>query len=334
MSDSSEMPPPTKRQKTTSNDDTANNDSSSSSNDASSGFNAAPETNNQSDIIIDTKHNYKYNIPLLPRDAKTLLLDIEGCTTSISFVKDVLFPFVLSNLDHYLSNIVKNDDIYDHEELKNILKGLKDDFDLLDSDHPSKLELQKNSSNSAEKGTKDTNNDVETMKKEIHKHVQALMNHDVKATNLKSLQGKIWNHGYTSHQLKGHTYQDFHPMLLWCQAHNVSVNIYSSGSIQAQQLLFGHSVDGDLTHYFHRHFDTTSGGKKNQQSYVNIANELGVDLKELCFVSDAEEELVAAKEAGVGFVVMSVRPGNAKLTNVGKEFPIVYSLLQLCGSGK
>ncbi len=160
------------------------------------------------------------------------------------------------------------------------------------------------------------------------------MKHDVKATGLKGLQGKIWKNGYATGQLKGHIYEDFQPMLEWCKSQEVSVNIYSSGSIGAQKLLFGHSSNGDLCHYFNSHFDTTSGGKKESASYKKIAEDLGVNVKDMCFVSDAEAELVAAREAGVGFVVMSVRPGNAPLTDVGRGFPIIYSLLQLCGSGK
>ena len=86
--------------------------------------------------------------------------------------------------------------------------------------------------------------------------------------------------------------------------------------------------------YFKAHFDTTSGGKKEAASYGKIAKDLGVPVEEICFVSDAEAELVAAREAGVGFPVMSIRAGNKPLTDVGRGFPIVHSLLQICGSGK
>jgi enolase-phosphatase E1 len=151
---------------------------------------------------------------------------------------------------------------------------------------------------------------------------------------LKSLQGKIWKSGYTSGELKGHVYEDFKPMLDWCKDMDVSVNIYSSGSIGAQKLLFGYSTEGDLCEYFQNHFDTTSGGKKESQSYKNISNSAGMDVKDICFVSDSEAELNAAREAGIGHVVMSVRPGNAPMTNRSKDFPVVFSLLQLCGSGK
>ena len=103
--------------------------------------------------------------------------------------------------------------------------------------------------------------------------------------------------------------------------------------MKAQKLLFGHSVDGDLTSFFTSHFDTVNAGnKKESSSYVKIASEMGVNAKEITFVSDAEAELVAARAAGIGHVVMSVRPGNAPLTSVGREFPIVHSLLQLCGA--
>jgi len=137
--------------------------------------------------------------------------------------------------------------------------------------------------------------------------------------------------GYDKGKLKGHVYDDFVPLLQWCQLHKIAVNIYSSGSIQAQKLLFGHSLKGDLTKYIDDYFDTTLGSKKEAQSYHIIAKSLGIHPSEICFVSDAEAELVAAKEAGIGHVVMSIWPGNVPLTSVGKSFPAVYSLLQLCG---
>ena len=318
----SDMPDSNKRQKIIK----ENNDN----NDAVSGFNGASEANNLKDLIVPTIHEATQEenqsctsylpIPILPRDAKVILLDIEGCTTSISFVKDTLFPFALTNLESYLKGIT------DDNELKGILQSLKDDVHTLDDDsHPSKLEINDNTIHNAD--------DLHILN-EIQVYVKALMRHDVKGTGLKSLQGKIWKNGYTeTKQLKGHVYQDFLPMLQWCSNHDVSVNIYSSGSISAQKLLFANSIHGDLCHYFNQHFDTTSGNKKDKQSYITIAKALNIDIQNLCFVSDSESELVAAKDAGVGYVVMSVRPGNEPLTKDGRQFPIIHSLLQLCGSG-
>lgn len=280
--------------------------------DASSGFNAATDINNLSDLTLNS-------IPILPRDCKTLLLDIEGCTTAISFVHDVLFPFAKNNVQKYLKEEV------DSDELKRIADSLVEDLSKLDPEHPSRKEVG---------GVDKHENDDNAIQQMIVKHVHALMNHDVKATGLKSLQGKIWKAGYDSGELKGHVYEDFKPMLDWCSSQGVSVNIYSSGSIGAQKLLFGCSKEGNLCSYFNSHFDTTSGGKKESQSYKNIAKDLGVEPKDICFVSDAEEELVAAREAGIGFPVMSVRPGNKPLSDIGREFPLIFSLLQICGSGK
>jgi 2,3-diketo-5-methylthio-1-phosphopentane phosphatase len=280
--------------------------------DASSGFNAATDVNNLSDLTLNS-------IPILPRDCKNLLLDIEGCTTAISFVHDVLFPFAKNNVQKYLKEEV------DSDELKRIADSLVEDLSKLDPEHPSRKEV-----GDVEKHENDDN----AIQQMIVKHVHALMNHDVKATGLKSLQGKVWKAGYDSGELKGHVYEDFKPVLDWCSRQGVSVNIYSSGSIGAQKLLFGCSTEGNLCLYFNSHFDTTSGGKKESQSYKNIAKDLGVEPKDICFVSDAEEELVAAREAGIGFPVMSVRPGNKPLSDIGRKFPLIFSLLQICGSGK
>jgi 2,3-diketo-5-methylthio-1-phosphopentane phosphatase len=275
--------------------------------DASNGFNAATDINNASDLAQNT-------VPILPRDCKTLLLDIEGCTTAISFVHEVLFPFARNNVKKYLEEI-------DDADCTVIADSLAEDIGTADEKHPSRQELD------------GKNLEEMSVKEKIVAHVHALMNHDVKATGLKGLQGKVWKAGYASGELKGHIYDDFKPMLDWCKSQGVSVSIYSSGSIGAQKLLFGHSTAGDLCTYFTSHFDTTSGGKKEAESYKTIAKDLGLDPKDICFVSDAEAELVAARDAGIGFPVMSVRAGNKPLTDVGREFATVYSLLQICGSG-
>ena len=117
-------------------------------------------------------------------------------------------------------------------------------------------------------------------------------------------------------------------MLHWMEAHGVQVHIYSSGSVQAQELLFRYSTQGK-TGLLLCHFDiTTSGSKKEASAYQKIAKDLGTSI----FVSDAEAELEAAKQVGVGHVLMSIRPGNSSRTMQGKQmYPHVFSLLQLCG---
>jgi len=306
MSDKNETEPLSKKCKV---EEVAATATDASTKDASNGFNAATDIDN----AVDLSQN---NVPILPRDCKTLLLDIEGCTTAISFVHDVLFPFARNNVGKYLEDL-------DLEACQGILDALAEDKEKLEESHPARVEI-------VEKKVEE----LSTAKEKIIAYVHALMNHDVKATGLKALQGKIWKAGYASGELKGHIYDDFKPMLDWCKSQGVSVSIYSSGSISAQKLLFGNSEAGDLCEYFTSHFDTTSGGKKEAESYRNIAKALGLEPKDICFVSDAEAELVAAREAGIGFPVMSVRAGNKPLTDVGREFPIIYSLLQICGSGK
>jgi methylthioribulose 1-phosphate dehydratase/enolase-phosphatase E1 len=262
------------------------------------GFRGMGNAENEADLRSNV-------IPLLPRDCKVLLLDIEGCTTSISFVKEILFPYVSTHLQEYLEQI-------SDEDVSQLAMALEEDVKKhgISDEHP--------------KGS--------TVQEMVALLVQRLMDSDVKATGLKSLQGKMWKAGYDKGELKGHVYDDFVPLLQWCQSHDISVNIYSSGSVQAQKLLFGHSSEGDLTKYLDQYFDTKVGSKKEAASYQKIGKSLGASPSAICFVSDAEGELVAAKEAGIGNVVMSIRPGNVPLTNVGKSFPAVYSLLQLCGT--
>mmetsp|Transcript_3238 Transcript_3238/g.7182 ORF Transcript_3238/g.7182 Transcript_3238/m.7182 type:complete len:669 (-) Transcript_3238:75-2081(-) len=271
-------------------------------------FNASGANNNDTDLQCTGT-----TIPLVPRDAKILLLDIEGTTTSISFVKDVLFPYVLNNLDKYLDDM-------ESQDLIKLQDALVADLDALGDNHPSNVQVN---------GMKST---LDSAKAFITCYVNALMANDVKATGLKSFQGKMWKAGYASGELVGHLYSDFIPMLKWCQDNAVKVCIYSSGSIAAQKLLFGHTSEGDITSYFGGHFDTTSGNKREAASYGAIAKALGVQPEDVVFVSDLEAEIYAAEEAGMRAVV-AARPGNALLSSDTKEkYPVVRSLLQLCGA--
>jgi len=271
------------------------------------GFNNASDSNNQKDMELT-----QTTIPMLPRHSKILLLDIEGCTTSISSVKDVMFPYVVQHIDAYVERMVADD-------IKSLSTALEKDVNGISEDKV-KIECMMALTND------------KCLSKGVAACVKKMVEYDIKASGLKTLQGHMWDYGFQSGELKGHVYSDMLRLLQWCQANKISVHIYSSGSVKAQKLLFGHSLDGDLTPFLTSHFDTVNAGnKKDASSYRNIAFALGVDPSEITFVSDAEAELVAAREAGIGHVVMSVRPGNAKLTDVGREFPIVHSLMQLCG---
>jgi 2,3-diketo-5-methylthio-1-phosphopentane phosphatase len=264
---------------------------------AEGGFNGMGQANNQDDLLSNA-------VPILPRDAKVLLLDVEGCTTSISFVKDQLFPYVLDHLDDFVDTMLAPN----KDEYQEVVAALTADLIMVGHIIPSQH-----------------SKDVKWM-------VRKLMEQDIKVPGLKNLQGKMWKVGYEKGTLHGHVYSDVLPMLQWMKSKGVRVCIFSSGSVQAQKLLLGHSMAGNLCDYVESHFDIpTAGNKTMPESYKKIAEALGVSPWHVVFASDAEAELVAAKEAGIGYQVMSIRPGNAPLTDIGKEFPEVYSLLQLCG---
>src|SRR5690606_23330012 len=122
---------------------------------------------------------------------------------------------------------------------------------------------------------------------------------DRKATSLKALQGMVWAQGYRAGQLKGHVYPDAVAALREWKAQGYALYVYSSGSIQAQQLIFGCSEAGDLTPLFSGYFDTTSGPKREADSYRCIADGIGLPADEILFLSDIVEELDAAQQAGL-----------------------------------
>jgi len=217
-----------------------------------------------------------------------VLLDIEGTTSSISFVHDVMFPYARRELDRYLT------ENWDSPELADTCQVIAKDagFDSLDD-------------------WSNATRDVEQLAL-VRDEVLRLMDGDVKATGLKQLQGLIWKAGFETGEMKAHVYDDVPPALeAWNQA-GQDLRIYSSGSIVAQKLFFGHTIVGNLLHLFRGHYDTTIGSKKESASYERIAAAFELPPQEVTFVSDVPAELDAARDAGLR-TALCKRPGNAEV---------------------
>jgi enolase-phosphatase E1 len=158
------------------------------------------------------------------------------------------------------------------------------------------------------------------------------MDEDAKVTPLKALQGLIWDAGYADGSLKGAVYPDVAPALRRWARGGLRLHVYSSGSVAAQKLLFGHSVDGDLTGLFAGFFDTNVGGKREPESYDRICIGINVPTAEVLFLSDVEAELDAASSAGLRTCQL-VRPQDGTVASdrhaVAADFPEVARIFGL-----
>ncbi len=158
------------------------------------------------------------------------------------------------------------------------------------------------------------------------------MDEDAKVTALKALQGRIWDAGYADGSIKGDIYPDVGPTLRRWVRGGLRLHVYSSGSVPAQKLLFGHTVDGDLTGLFQGFFDTRVGGKREPESYDRICIGINVPPAEVLFLSDIEAELDAAAAAGLRTCQL-VRPQDGTVASdrhaVAKDFPEVGRLFAL-----
>ena len=200
---------------------------------------------------------------------KAIITDIEGTTSSLSFVKDVLFPYARAKLPAFVEA---------HQQDAQ-LQVLLDDAAKLMGGEP----------------------DIQTL---IIQFVNWI-DEDKKMTPLKSLQGLIWEAGYQQGDFKGHVYADAVEALQAWKAQGLALYVYSSGSVQAQKLLFAHTEYGDLTPLFSGYFDTHVGGKREQLSYQRIADEIALPADSLLFLSDIQEELDAAKACGYQTVCLN-----------------------------
>jgi enolase-phosphatase E1 len=230
-----------------------------------------------------------------------ILLDIEGTTTPIAFVHDVLFSYARAHASDFLKNNIGSDEV-------------RADVSMLYEDHARDVVEDQNPPGLTE--------EIES----LATYIEWLIDKDRKSTGLKSLQGKIWRQGYLDGSLKSQVFEDVAPALERWREAGLKVSIFSSGSVLAQQLLFAHTTAGDLTRFIDSYFDTNTGKKGEAESYRRIAAEMSLDPGEIIFVSDVVEELDAAEEAGMK-TLLSVRRGNS--IQAPTHHPAIESLDQL-----
>lgn len=195
---------------------------------------------------------------------KAILTDIEGTTSSISFVHDVLFPYAGRMLPDFLRRRQNDNDVI------RLLEDTRQEANEPDADLARTTEI-----------------------------LLQWIREDRKATPLKALQGLVWEQGFNNGDFTGHIYQDAACKLVQWHNSGIDLYIYSSGSIKAQQLLFGHSDAGNLLHVFKGYFDTNVGHKREAESYRAIAEAIGLPAEQILFLSDIVEELDAAGDAGM-----------------------------------
>ena len=214
-----------------------------------------------------------------------VLLDIEGTTTPIAFVYDVLFPFARTHLRDYLQEHAGREDV------RELTARLREEWD-----------------RDAARDEKPPDWSGETPASAAV-YVEWLMDRDRKSPALKQLQGLIWQLGFAAGTLRGDVFADVAPAFRRWRERGVAVAIYSSGAVLAQRLLFSTTRWGDLTPDIAAFFDTAVGPKTSPDSYRRIADALRRPAAEILFVSDVTGELEAARSAGYR-ALLAVRAGN------------------------
>lgn len=204
---------------------------------------------------------------------QAILTDIEGTTSSITFVKDVLFPYARERLPAFVETHADTPEVQHwlHEAAKEA--GL-----------------------------------VSATQQEIIDLLLAWIDADRKSTALKALQGMIWNDGYASGEYRAHLYPEVAARLRAWRDAGKRLYVYSSGSVPAQKLFFGYSEAGDLTPLFDGYFDTETGAKREAESYRRIAAAIGLPPDAILFLSDVVEELDAARAAGLRTTLLARAP--------------------------
>ena len=239
---------------------------------------------------------------------QAILLDIEGTTTPIAFVLDVLFPYARRHLRRHLDRHATSPEyprLFDalHDEWTSDRKAGQAVPSWIDDPPGERLAS-------------------------VASYCDWLMERDRKSTPLKELQGKIWKEGFERGELVGQVFADVPAALGRWRARDLRIGIFSSGSILAQQVLFRYSSSGDLTRFLDWYFDTTVGAKTNRESYRSIATAMDLAPAAILFISDVAKELDAAREAGME-TRLSMRPGNKPLPHA-QDHSVIQSFDELC----
>jgi len=242
---------------------------------------------------------------ILTVSTRVILLDIEGTTSSIRFVYDEMFPYVRRELAEFLGH---------HAGDAKVLAAARQIA--LDGGKSSLRELT---------GCDDLQS--EAAQQRLTAEVIRQMDADLKATGLKDLQGQVWEAGFKSGELLAHVYDDVPTCLRKWKDAGKDLRIYSSGSVQAQVLFFGHTVAGNLLPLLSGHYDTTIGSKRESQSYQHIAADIGCPPADILFLSDITAELDAAKTAGLRTGLL-LRPGNPQQSNEQRH-PAIKSFAEI-----
>jgi len=240
------------------------------------------------------------------RQTRAILLDIEGTTTPVEFVYEVLFPFARRHVRDFLGQHQRSD-------------AVRADIEALKAEHRADTEAGREPP-----AWRDESADSQL--ESATAYVHWLMDQDRKSTALKSLQGKVWESGYLSGQLRAQVYADVPTAFERWRGQRRSIHIFSSGSVLAQKLLFAHTNEGDLTGYIGGYFDTTTGAKAERSSYESIGAATGAEASEVLFVSDVTAELDAARAAGMR-TALCARPGRPEPESQGHTVIHTFDVL-------
>lgn len=243
-------------------------------------------------------------VPLFDEtQVRAILLDVEGTTTPIDFVTKTLFPYASRKLEAFLRENAAN------AEVCALIDGLRAQHD---TDERDRLKPPSWHDGSEEERLRSS-----------AAYGQWLIARDSKCTPLKALQGKIWQLGYESGELQGEVYPDVPVAFKRWTRQGKKICIYSSGSVLAQQLLFGSVATGDLTPYISAYFDTRVGAKAEAESYWKIATAVSYEPKDFLFLSDATKEIEAGQSAGMQ-ALLCEREGHSNA--VGSDAKMIRDL--------
>ncbi|XP_013397492.2 enolase-phosphatase E1 [Lingula anatina] len=250
-------------------------------------------------------------------NVKVLLLDVEGTTSPISFMKNEVNQYVTENIQEYLT---KN---WESEELQNVITSLRE-----------QAQQDKEAGTEGVVEVKAADDPQEEVIASITENLKWQMSQEKATTAACQLQSQILREAFKMEKMKGKLFDDVVPALKEVATDSRQVYLFSTTSMDVQKLLFTYSAQGDNSKCLSGFFDSKVGAKTEMESYKNIINDIGVKPEETLYVTDMPAEAQAAGKAGIGVFLLN-RPENPALSQDDlKDYNVISSLTELYASNE
>jgi enolase-phosphatase E1 len=273
-----------------------------------------PSEDEESDDSLNSESERKKKVRVFK--PKVIILDFHGTVSPINWEEECILPYVKQNLSNYLDQNWTNHKVVD---LVNKLRNQSFEQHFVFENEESPVISAEDPAESDDK----------TVKRTTVEFINWLIDKKKDTTESLKLQKLVWLEGYHKRELRTPVFEDVLPALKNFRDKGFKIAIFSGVDSSLCHQLFENTTEGDLSSYFGKFFDTTTGNKKDPESYRRIANELSVKESDILYITDYGQEAKIAHTTGVQCLLI-IRPKNRRIREFYLiTFSAIHSLNQI-----